>query len=115
MSTGHPPEQHNDALALQEILGLVEQSVASYNTVANEVRSHQDQIAKERAALRALRTRLVDMRTALNAWEQRVWDMGYRRQVTHESREHAKAKIHTHESALDQLIWQLFDFRDKQR
>jgi hypothetical protein len=91
MSPGDPPDQHDDALVLQEILGLIEQSVASCNTVASNVRFHQDQIAKEHAALGALRTRLISMRAALNAWEQRVWDMGYRREVTHESREHAKA------------------------
>lgn len=115
MSAAHPPEKHNDALVLQEILSLVAQSIARYNTIAREVCYHRDQMAKERAALGALRTRLIGMRTQPNVWDERVWDIGYRREFSQEVREHVKANIRTHERALDGLIWQLFDFRDNQR
>lgn len=99
-----PPQQHSDALALQEILGLVEQSVAHYNAIAGEVRSCLDRIATERVALGALRTRLVGMHRALKGWEDRVWDMGSRHGVTHEARANAKRRIYAHDRLLDELI-----------
>lgn len=107
-----PALQHDDVLALQEILGLVEQSVGHYNAIASEVRNHLDRIATERAALGALRTRLVGMHGAVKGWHDRVWDLGWRQGVTHQARTDAKGRIHTYERLLDELVWQLFDFRE---
>ena len=106
------PQQQNDTLALLEILSLLDRSVAEYNAVAGEVRLQLDRIAKARAALGALRRRLVGMSKALKGWERQVWDMGSRREITHEARENAKARIHTYQRALEDLTWELFDFRE---
>ncbi len=104
---------NDDLLALQEILGLVERSVAEYNTIVGDVRAHQGRIATERAALGALHTRLVGMRKALKRWERRVWDMWLRDVGPRETRQNTKQRLHRHEMLLDDLIWQLFDFRER--
>jgi hypothetical protein len=106
-------EQHDDVLALQEILALVERSVEQYNFMVAEVREHQDRIAKARAALRPLHTRLVGMRTALKGWENRVWEMWVRDVGPREVRENTKRRIAAHDRVLDDLVWELFEFREK--
>jgi len=113
MKTGSSPPGYDDLLALQEILSLLERSVSEYNTIVGEVRSHQDRIAKERAAPGALHTPLVGMRKALKGWESRVWDMWLRDVGPHEARQNTKQRLHRHERLLDDLIWQLFDFKEK--
>src|SRR6185312_1860856 len=109
MNTASSPAEYDSLLALQEILDLVERSVAEYNTIVGEVRSHQDRIAKERDALGTLHTRLVGMRKALKGWESQVWDMWLRDLGPHEARQNTKQRLHRHERLLDDLIWQLFD------
>ena len=106
----HPQD---DALALQEILRQVEQATADYSTVLAEVQAHQDRIAKERAALGALRNRLISMREPLKTWDKRLWDMGWRDGVPREARANTEHQIKVHEKLLDDLIWQLFEFREK--
>lgn len=106
-----PPQQHDDALALQEILSLVERSVAEYNTIVAEVRGHQERIAKARAALGPLRRRLVGMQKAVKGWDDRVWKMGYR-EVPRDVLLTAERQVRAQRDALDDLVWQLFDFRE---
>jgi hypothetical protein len=113
MKSGSSPTENDGLQALQEILSLIERSVAEYNTIVGDVRAHQDRIAKERAVLGALHTRLVGMRKALKGWERRVWDMWVHDVGPHEARQNAKQRLHRHEMLLDGLIWQLFDFREK--
>jgi hypothetical protein len=81
-----------------EILSQVERPVADYNTIVAEVRAHQDQIAKERAALGALRTRLINMREPAKEWDDRVWKMGFRSEVPREARANAERQIQTNSS-----------------
>jgi hypothetical protein len=107
------PAGCDDLLALQEILGLVERSVAEYNTIVEEVRFRQDRIAMERAALGTLHTRLVGMRKALKGWESRVWEMWLSNVGPPETRQSTKQRLYRHEMLLDDLIWQLFDFRER--
>lgn len=113
MNTGSSPPRYDDLPAYQEILSLVEQSLAEYNTIVGEVRAHQDRIAKERAALGTLHTRLVGMRMALKGWESLVWDMWLRNVGPREARHNTQQRLHRHEMLLDDVIWQLFDFREK--
>lgn len=108
-----PPQQHDDALALQEILGLVERSIAEYNIIVRGVRFHLDRIAQASAALGPLHARLVGMRTALKGWDRRLWKMGYG-EVPRDMFMSAERQVSAHRDALDDLIWQLFDFRGKQ-
>ena len=113
MKAGGSPPGYDDVLAYHEILSLVEQSIAEYNTIVGDARAHQGRIAKERAALGALHTRLVGMRKALKGWESRVWDMWLRDVGPREARQNTKEQLRRHEMLLDDLIWQLFDFREK--
>jgi hypothetical protein len=113
MSNQTSSAEHDDALALQEILTLVERSVADYNAIVGEVHTHHERIATERAALGALRARLVGMRKSLKGWDDRVWKMGFRDDVPREVRENAERRISAYIGLLEELIWQLFDFRQR--
>jgi hypothetical protein len=113
MSTKKQHGKHNDALALQDILRQFEQATTSYNTVLAEVRAHQEQMANDRAALGALRTSLIGMRESLKAWDNSLWDMGWREGVPREACANAERQIKAHERQLNDLIWQLFEFREK--
>ncbi len=103
----------DDAAELQEILNQAENVMGEYGTVLAQVRIHQDGIARERAELGDLRERLVNMRGPVREWERRLWKMGYRDGVSRESLLRAENQIRTFSSLLDELIWQLFDFRKK--
>jgi hypothetical protein len=105
--------RHNDALVLKEILREFEQAVVSYYTVLAEVRAHQNQMAKDHAALVALRSRLVAMREPVKGWSKCFWDMNWRGGVTREARISAEREIQALDSLLDDLIWKLWDFRVK--
>lgn len=115
MRTDDLPPRTDNLQAYLEILSLVEQSMAEYNTIADDVRGRQDRIAQERAALGAQRNRLVDMRKALKEWESQVWDMWIRDVGPREARLTAKQRLREYEILLDALIWQLFDFRVESR
>lgn len=109
LKAGGSPPGYDDILAYHQILSLVEQSVAKYNTIAGDVRAHQDRIAMERAALGALHTRLVGMHKTLKGWEAQVWDMRIRNVGPREARQNAKELLNRR---LDHLIWQLRDFTE---
>jgi hypothetical protein len=116
MSNQTSPADHDDALALQEILTLIEQSVADYNVIVGEVHTHHERIATERAALGALRARLDGMRKSLKGWDDRAWKMGFRDKVPREIREireNAERRISAYACLLEELIWELFDFRER--
>ena len=70
-------------------------------------------MAKDGAALGALRSRLIAMREPLKGWSNCLWDMNWRGGVTREARIHAERQIQAHDSQLDDLIWRLWDFRVK--
>ena len=113
MSTEKQHGKHNDAQALRDIMGQFEQAITSYGTVLAEVRAHQEQMAKDRAALAALRMRLISMREHLKGWGNSLWDMGWREGVPREACANAERRIQAHEKLLNDLIWQLFEFREK--
>jgi chromosome segregation ATPase len=113
MSTTKQRGKHNDALALQGILREFEQASANYNAVLAEVSARQEQMAKDRAALAALRTRLIGMRESLKAWDNSLWDMGWREGVPREACAHAERQIKAHERRLNDLIWQLYEFKEE--
>jgi DNA repair exonuclease SbcCD ATPase subunit len=106
-------QKSEDAAALQEILSEVEKATAEYNTVLTEVRAHQEQLSKERTALGVLRTRLMSMREPLKRWDKSLWDVGWRSGVPRDARVNAERQIQAHRTLLDDLIWQLFEFREK--
>jgi hypothetical protein len=106
-------EQGGDPAALQEILAQLEQSVASYSSIVSDVRGRLNRIATERAGLGALRTRLTTMNELARGWDRQVWDMDLSEELARSARANAGRQVRAHIKALDDLIWDLFDFREK--
>lgn len=113
MSNQVTPEQRDDALVLQEIVGQLEQASEDYKGVLVEVRAHQDQIVKESAALGSLRARLIGMREHARRCQKAVWKMGWNSGVTREALNNVRRAVNAYERLLDELIWELFEFREK--
>jgi hypothetical protein len=111
---GGSREQRTDILALHEILNQFERAVADCNIIVAQVLTHKELIAKERAALGVLRTRLVGMREQARKWGSAVWKLGWNGEMTRDVYNRAEKQINVHERLLDELIWQLWEFREAQ-
>jgi DNA repair ATPase RecN len=97
--------------ALQEIVDQVERLYTDYNAALGEVREHQEQMAKDRAALAKLRIRLMDMRESVRGLDDDVWKLPWDH-VPRTTREKALDVIRTLTRLLDDVVWQLFEFRE---
>ena len=69
------PSKPDNAERLRELLQELERVTAEYNRVLAEVRTHQDCIAREHAALGELGERLVRIRAPTRESERRLWNM----------------------------------------
>lgn len=104
--SAHPPERRGDAFVLEEILRQLAQATGNYNIILALVHEHC-------AELRALRTRLVAMRESIKVWDDGLWNMGLHAEVSRDARANAQSQVRTLAAALDDLIWKLFDFRNR--
>lgn len=100
------------AAALLEIVDEVERLHADYNAALDEVRTHQEQMARDRAALGKLRIRLMDMRESVRGLDDGVWKLPWDH-VPRTTREKALDVIRKLTRLLDDVVWQLFEFREK--
>jgi hypothetical protein len=103
--------QESDTVVLETIVRGLTQATAEYNTVLAEARVHKKRALEHRAAIEVLRTRLVSMRDAARAWDKALWNLGWRDQISAEARVNVERQVRVHSSLLDELIWQLFEFR----
>jgi hypothetical protein len=110
-----------------EILRQFEHSIGECNDVLTQARIYQDPIDRDRAALGVLRTRLTDMPDQVRKWRSTLWKLGLRESVNLEGSpwespflagvfrtyDHDDTLLRLHETLFDDLIWKLFDFREK--
>ena len=108
MSTDNTSRQ-----VLNETLSQAQKLTAEYNNILAEVRAHEEQMAKDRAALGKLRTRLVTMRDSTRAMTSDVWRLPWDSDVSRRARAEAVNVLQMLQTLLDDLAWKLFDFRDR--
>lgn len=104
--SAHSPGKRGDALVLQEILHRLTQATADYNVILALVHEHC-------AALTVLRTRVVAMRESVKEWDDGIWNMALHAEIPGDARANAQGKVRAFATALDDLSWQLWDFRQR--
>ena len=107
-------DESNYTTALAEIIDQVERLRTDYNAALGEVREHQEQMAKDRAALAKLSIRLMDMRESVRGLDDGVWKLPWDH-LPRTTREKALDVIRTLTRLLDDVVWQLFEFREPVR
>jgi hypothetical protein len=112
---------------IAEILSQFERSVGGCNDVLTQACKYQDPIDRDRAALGVLHTRLTDMPDQVTKWRSTLWKLGLRESVNLEGSpweslflagvfrtyDHDESLLRLHETLFDDLIWKLFEFREK--
>jgi hypothetical protein len=101
----------SDSKKLQEILTWLGQTKVEYNDVLVKVRNRLAQVKEARAALATMRERLKIMREPITKYENSTWDMCWNGEIPKDVATKAEADLRDFNRRLDDLIWELFDFR----
>ena len=106
-------ETPDDVAELPKLQQQVAQAVVEFNRMLAKVRKHRQSIDKRSAALADMREQFIRMRESVRQWDKLLWDMRWFDTATRDACNAAERQARTLHSLLDEVIWQLFDFRKR--
>ena len=105
-------ENNSGLRFINSVLDTVEKLHTEHNTILAEVRTHEEQLSKETAALGKLHTRLVAMRNSARELRDNVSGLRTEDVVSYEMKSKTAHVVYELSRSLDDSAWKLVDFRE---